>query len=108
MVKRVNDKTLERHLKARQRLLLVSFAQIGERPELDFRPIASEIAATYRGQLDVVELGCDEDPAMAARLGVKHGPVLALYQEGIELIRLDGNEDPQPFFSFLDRVLNSV
>lgn len=108
MVKTVNDKALKRYLDATERPLLIHFKQTGTSAGPNFATAAREIALSYKGQLDVVEISVDENPTLSAHIGVEQGPLLVFYEMGVEMARLNEHDAPQPFFEVIDRILNEV
>jgi thioredoxin 2 len=68
-------------------------------------PVIEELAADLAGRVRVGKLDVDENPATAARFGVRSIPTLLVLQDGRELDRIVGVQPKSEIVRRLERVI---
>ena len=68
-------------------------------------PVIDELAAEMAGRIRVAKLNVDENPATAARFGLRSIPTLLVLQGGREVDRLVGAQPKAQIVRRLERVL---
>jgi thioredoxin 2 len=53
-------------------------------------PVLADLAARHAGQLKVVKVNVDEDPALGARFAARSIPLLVVLSDGREIDRIVG------------------
>ena len=68
-------------------------------------PIISELAATFDGQVKVVKMNVDENPATPARYGVRAIPTILAFQNGKVVQQLQGARPKADFEAMVKKLL---
>jgi thioredoxin-like negative regulator of GroEL len=68
-------------------------------------PVIEELAADLAGRVRVGKLDVDENPATAARFGVRSIPTLLVLRDGRELDRIVGVQPKSEIARRLERVI---
>lgn len=68
-------------------------------------PVLEQVAKEYAGQALVAKLNVDDNPATAARYGIRGIPTMLLFKDGQIRGRLVGYQPPQEISRMLDSVI---
>jgi thioredoxin 2 len=68
-------------------------------------PVLEELAAELAGRLRVAKLNVDENPATAARFGIRSIPALLVFKAGREVDRMVGVQSKPDIVRWLERVI---
>lgn len=69
-------------------------------------PIIDELASAMAGRVRIGKLNVDENPATAARFGVRSIPTLLVFKEGREVDRIVGVQPKPEIIKRLERVMD--
>ncbi len=78
----VNETNFEKEVLQSDKLVLVDFWAPWCGPCLMIAPTVEQIAEEYKDVLKVVKLNTDENPAIAARYGIRGIPTLGIFKGG--------------------------
>lgn len=82
-------------LKRNPRPVIVDFWAPWCAPCRFISPALEKLAAEYEGQVDLWKINTDEETALAAALGIRSIPTVAVYRDGEEVLRRIGAQ-PEP------------
>ena len=68
-------------------------------------PILKQLAAEYQGRLRIVKMHAAENPATAARFGVRAMPTVLAFSQGRVVGQLVGARPKSAFVELIDRAL---
>jgi thioredoxin 1 len=68
-------------------------------------PIVEEIATQYEGQIKVVKVNTDENPAVASQYGIRSIPTLMVFKDGQRVDMVVGAVPKTTLSSTLDKYL---
>jgi thioredoxin len=68
-------------------------------------PVLEELAAELAGRLRVAKLNVDENPATAARFGIRSIPALLVFKAGREVDRMVGVQSKPDIVRWLERAI---
>lgn len=68
-------------------------------------PVIDELASTMAGRVRIGKLNVDENPATAARFGVRSIPTLLVFKHGQEVDRIVGVQPKPEIIKRLERVI---
>ncbi len=86
----VTDATFEQEVLQSELPVLLEFTAVWCGPCKMLEPVLEEIAAEYTGQMKVVKVDADQNPALVTRFGVMGIPTLMLFKGGESQLRLTG------------------
>ena len=86
----VSDTSFESEVLSSNTPVLVDFWAVWCAPCKMLTPTVEAVAADHVGKLKVAKLNVDDNPATAARYGIKGIPTLVLYKNGQEKERIVG------------------
>ncbi|VXD20298.1 thioredoxin 1 [Planktothrix serta PCC 8927] len=83
--KPVTDASFKEDVLDSEILVLVDFWAPWCGPCRMVAPVVDEIAEQYAGQVKVVKLNTDENPAVASQFGIRSIPTLMIFQGGVKV-----------------------
>ncbi len=86
----VTEATFEQEVLQAQLPVLLEFTAVWCGPCKMLEPVLQEIAVEYAGQMKVVKVDADKNPALVTRFGVMGIPTLMLFKGGASQVRLTG------------------
>jgi thioredoxin 1 len=81
-IKTVTDAQFDTEVVASARPVIVEYWAQWCGPCRQLNPVLEAIAAEHAGQVDVVKLNTDENPATTARYGIMHVPTISVFSGG--------------------------
>lgn len=101
------DQAFSAEVEQRPGFVLVDFWADWCAPCKSLLPILGEIADLYAGEVAVVKINADENPATRDRLQVRGLPTLVLFKNGVELERVLGMTSKTRIAALLDAYLEA-
>ncbi|HEY2506581.1 MAG TPA: thioredoxin [Streptosporangiaceae bacterium] len=71
-------------------------------------PVLESIAAEYAGQVELVTMNVDENPATAARFGILHVPTISVFADGQVVRQVIGAKSRNALLREFGDVLNAA
>jgi thioredoxin 1 len=103
----VTDETFEAEVLTSPRPVIVEYWAQWCGPCRQVAPVLDSIAADYAGQVDVVKLNIDENPATAFRYRILAVPTIAVFTDGKLRKQLTGARSKAAFLRELSEFLES-
>jgi thioredoxin 1 len=85
-LKNITEATFETEVVASPRPVVVEYWAEWCGPCRQVGPVLGALAAEHAGQIDVVKVNVDENPAISRRYGILHVPTISLFSGG-EVVR---------------------
>jgi hypothetical protein len=106
-LKEVSDWGLTDLLAEARPALLLGLVEATSRGHDAVRLVAQRLTAFFPDCLHARFLDVDENPSIAATLGIRDLPALILYRQGAEWARWEGAVDYRSVFSSVERLMGS-
>ena len=104
----VDELSFDDHLASTDGLLMVDVTAAWCGPCRMMTPVLERVAGRADPRLSIVTLDADENPATAARFGVRSLPTLLFFRDGALIDRLVGAVPPTVLDARLEEVLGGV
>nr|WP_306220252.1 thioredoxin domain-containing protein [Cohnella sp. WQ 127256] len=98
----VNDTTFRSHIK-QEGVTMVDFGTHWCPPCKVLKPILDELGSEYGEKLAVLEVNCDESPAVASEYGVMSMPTVIVFHNGVPVDKLIGLRPKSVYESLLTK-----
>ena len=102
----ITDSTFDKEVLQAQGAVLVGFWAAWCGPCRLLAPTLEELARDYKGKIQIAKLNVDENPATAARYGIRGIPSLLLFQGGEVKEQLVGNQPHEEIEKILQKYLS--
>jgi thioredoxin 1 len=101
----VTDASFKQDVLESEVLVLVDFWAPWCGPCRMVAPVVDEIAEQYKGQVKVVKLNTDENPAVASDYGIRSIPTLMIFKDGVRIDMVVGAVPKTTLASTLEKYL---
>jgi thioredoxin 1 len=105
MVHELTDANFQSTLQAAKVPVLVDFSATWCQPCKALAPKIDQVAAEYKGRIDVYKVDIDNAQETAASFGIMSVPTCIFFRDGKEVDRFMGNPDLRTVKGQVDRVL---